>query len=86
MDYEEEQRGLWEHNDNEEEQANDNNKGYDTGTDYDTDIEHDDDRGIDLWYQKVKIFLDHVNEFSQSTCKNPGFALSIDEMIELFKG
>lgn len=86
VDYEEEEREHWKHNDNEVQEANDDNKGYDTWTNYNTDIDHDDDRGIDLWYEKVKIFLDHVNEFSQTHCVHPGFALSTNEMMKLSKG
>ena len=86
QEYDEEQREHWEHDDDSEEQANNDDEHYDTSSDYDTDTEHKDERNVDLWYQKVKIFLDHVNKISQKCCKHPSFALSINEMMKLFKG
>ena len=38
------------------------------------------------WYKKAALILDHVNEFSKTVCVYPGFNLSIDEMMKLFKG
>ena len=86
QEYDEEWNENWEQDDDSIEQANNDEEHYDTLSDYDTDTEHKDDRNVDLWYQKVKVFLDHVNEISQKCCKHPGFALSIDEMMKLFKG
>ena len=86
QEYDEEQREHWEHDDDSIEQANNDNKDYDTSSDYDTDTKHDDDRGVNLWYQKVKKFLDHINKISKKCCTHPGFALSINKMMKLFKG
>ena len=38
------------------------------------------------WYAKAKRMLDHVNALSKEMCLYPGTALSIDEMMKLFKG
>ena len=38
------------------------------------------------WYYKAKFMLDWVNTFSQRYCVHSGFAISIDEMMKLFKG
>ena len=44
-------------------------------------------KGIeDKWYYKAKFMLDWVNKLSRLYCLHPGFALSIDEMMKLFKG
>lgn len=37
------------------------------------------------WYKKASLILDHVNEFSKTVYEYPGFNLSIDEMMKLFK-
>ena len=58
----------------------------DVSIDYNTDINDNDSRNVELWYQRAKLFLDRVNKFSRTYCKHPGFALSIDEMMKLFKG
>ena len=54
--------------------------------DYNTDCNDNDGRDVDLWYQRAKLFLDQVNKFIRMYCKHPGFALSIDEIMKLFKG
>ena len=54
--------------------------------DTDTDNEFDDKGYIEVWYAKAKLFLDHVNDFSRTVCEHPGFNLSLDEMMKLFKG
>ena len=54
--------------------------------DYNTNQNDNDGRDVELWYQRAKLFLDRVNKFSRTYCKHPGFALSIDEMMKLFKG
>ena len=38
------------------------------------------------WYYKAKFMLDWVNKFSRTHCIHPGFAISIDEMMKIFKG
>ena len=38
------------------------------------------------WYKKASLILNHVNKFSKTVCIYPGFNLSIDEIIKLFKG
>ncbi|CAJ1938795.1 unnamed protein product [Cylindrotheca closterium] len=38
------------------------------------------------WYDKAKPLLDHVNKISQRHCINPGFCVSLDEQMKLFKG
>lgn len=38
------------------------------------------------WFAKCGWFIDHTNEVSQSVCKHPGFACSIDEQMRRFKG
>ena len=58
----------------------------DSPIDYNTDQNNNDGRDIELWYQRAKLFLNQVNKFSRTYCKHPGFALSIDEMMKLFKG
>ena len=40
----------------------------------------------DAWYAKVKPLIDKVLEISRRLCKYPGTKLSIDEMMNLFKG
>lgn len=39
-----------------------------------------------LWYKPIEGFIDHVNETSKKLCHHPGWTLSIDEMMKLFKG
>ena len=58
----------------------------DGSVDIDTDCDDNNGRNVELWYQRAKLFLDQVNKFSRTYCKHPGFALSIDEMMKLFKG
>ena len=49
--------------------------------------EDDDDKAKqEKWYYKEKFILDWVNKFSRTHCVRPGFAISIDEMMKLFKG
>ena len=49
--------------------------------------EDDDDKAEqEKWYYKAKFMLDWVNRFSQTHCIHPGFDISIDEMMKLFKG
>ena len=38
------------------------------------------------WYAKEKFMLDWVNKFSPTHCVHPSFAISIDEMMKIFKG
>ena len=38
------------------------------------------------WYKKAEKILNHVNSVSKELCTYPGFCLSIDEMMKLFKG
>ena len=54
--------------------------------DMDTDNKLNDNGDIEVWYAKVKIFLNNVNNFSRTVCEHPGFNLSLDEMMKLFKG
>ena len=66
--------------------ASDDDDDDDESIDTDTDVDDDDGRDVELWYQRAKLFLDRVNKFSRSYCRHPGFCLSIDEMMKLFKG
>ena len=38
------------------------------------------------WYAKAAPFIDQANRISQKLCKFPGFCVSVDEMMRLFKG
>lgn len=38
------------------------------------------------WHHKAELLINRVNEVSRHLCVRPGFALSIDEMMKLFKG
>ena len=38
------------------------------------------------WFIKSKFFIDRVNKFSREYCVHPGFVVSIEEMMKLFKG
>ena len=38
------------------------------------------------WYARVAPFIDRANRISQKLCKFPGFCVSVDEMMRLFKG
>ena len=73
----------------EEEDMKDNNNNKndddDGSIDYDTvvDDEQDDE---EAWYNKAVFMLDWVNKFSRTYCVHPGFAISIDETMKLFKG
>ena len=66
------------------EMANDNNdKQVD---DKNINKQDDDDKAEQKkWYYKARFMLDWVNKFSRTHCFHPGFAISIDEMMELFK-
>ena len=68
----------------EEEEENDNNNKADGLIDYDTVVDDDDDDD-ESWYKKASFMIDWTNKFSQTYCVHPGFAISIDEMIKLFK-
>ena len=46
----------------------------------------DDEVEQEKWYYRANFMLDWVNKFSRSYCVHPGFAISIDEMMKLFKG
>ena len=50
--------------------------------------EQDDDNKAEQekWYYKAKFMLDWVNKFLGTHYVHPGFAISIDEMMKLFKG
>ena len=39
-----------------------------------------------VWFDAIQEFVNHVNKVSQKLCKNPGWMLSIDEMLRKFKG
>jgi hypothetical protein len=43
------------------------------------------DPATEIWYSKVKGFVDHVNDVSKQLCRNPGSTLAIDEMTKRFK-
>ena len=64
------------------------NNNDDGSVDDETINEEDDDDEAEQekWYWKAKFMLDWVNRFSQTHCVHPGFAISIDEMMKLFKG
>ena len=68
-----------------DEMSNDND---DDSVDDETINEEDDDFEAkqEKWYAKAKFMLDWVNKFSRTHCVHPGFAISIDEMMKLFKG
>ena len=65
--------------------SNDNN---DDSVDDETINEEDDDDEAEQekWYAKAKFMLDWVKRFAQTHCVHPGFDISIDEMMKLFKG
>ena len=69
----------------EEEEDMKDNDDDDGSIDYDTvvDDEQDDE---EAWYNKAVFMLDWVNKFSRTYCVHPGFAISIDETMKLFKG
>ena len=70
------------------EETEDNNNDGDDGVDYKTITEEDNDNNKEekeKWYYKAKFMLDWVNKFSRMYCVHPGFAISIDEMMKLFK-
>ena len=74
-----------EEEDEDDEMSNDND---DDSVDDETINEEDDDDEAEQekWYYKAKFMLDWVNKFSQTHCVHPGFTISIDEMMKLFKG
>ena len=41
---------------------------------------------VNVWYEKAKPLLDHVNQQSKKHCLYPGFCISIDEQMKKFKG
>ena len=48
---------------------------------------NEEDPPIDAqWYTKAAPFIDQANRISQKLCKFPGFCVSVDEMMRLFKG
>ena len=74
-------------NESDEESVDESEDESNDSIDYDTD--DDSDYGIKdglNWFMKSKCSIDHVNEFSRKYCVHPGFAVSIDEMMKLFKG
>lgn len=51
------------------------------------DVNEEEDAPIDDgWFAKAAPLVEHVNTVLQRICWHPGFALSIDEMMRLFKG
>ena len=67
--------------------VDDNDDGINLETVTEEDEHKDEHEGIeDKWYYKAKFMLDWVNKFLCLYCLHPGFALSIDEMMKLFKG
>jgi hypothetical protein len=69
----------------EEDDDNNNNNNADGSFDYDTVVDDDDDDD-ESWYKKASFMIDWTNKFSRMYCVHPGFAISIDEMMKLFKG
>ena len=49
-------------------------------------VDDDDEVEQERWYYKAKFMLDWVNKFPQTHCVHSGFAISINEMMKLFKG
>ena len=68
----------------EEEEEEDDDDNADGSIDYDTVVDDDDDD--ESWYKKASFMIDWTNKFSRTYCVHPGFAISIDEMMKLFKG
>ena len=73
------------------EEEDDNEIGNDNDNDsVDDETINEDDNTDEVeqekWYYKEKFMLDWINRFAQTHCVHPGFAISIDEMMELFKG
>jgi hypothetical protein len=49
-------------------------------------VSDDNEVGKEVWYQPIKAFVEHVNKISKRLCINPGWTLSLDEMMKKFKG
>ena len=83
-DYFDDKEPALEEEDNDEMSNDEDDDSVDDGTIN----EQDDDNEVEQekWYYKVKFILDWVNKFSRTHCVYPGFAISIGEMMKLFKG
>ena len=81
--YDDKEPAAEEEDDNE--MSNNNN---DDKVDDETINKHDDDNQVEQkkWYYKTKFMMDQVNKISRRHCVHPGFAISIDKIMKLFKG
>ena len=94
-------RYMWRYFHMQQEAVPDEEDGTDDEMDDDeiesfSDLEQDDDSDDEdtphtpttqqKWYNKAFFLVEHVNKISQRLCRNPGFALAIDEMMKKFKG
>jgi Transposase IS4 len=75
----------------EDEEDEGGDRHIDDGNDDDDDDDDPNSAEEDLpvdsrWFAKCGWFIDHTNLASQSVCKRPGFACSIDEQMRKFKG
>ena len=70
------------------EDNNNNDNDDDDDVDYKTITEEDynEEEKKEKWYYEAKFMLDWVNKFSRMYCVHPDYAISIDEMMKLFKG
>ena len=65
---------------------NNDDDSFDDETIVNEEDDDDDEVEQEKWYYKEKFMLDWVNKFAQTHCVHLGFAISIDEMMKLFKG
>ena len=87
----EEKNDYYDNRDPAPEEEDDNELGNDNdddSVDDETINEEDDDDKVkqEKWYYKAKFMLDWGNKFAQTDCVDPGFAISVNEMVKLFKG
>ena len=75
------------HNEEEDEEETDikDNNNDNGSIDYDTVDDNDNDEEA-AWYNIALLMLDCTQKFLPTYCVHPGFAISMDEMMKLFKG
>ena len=74
-----------EEDENDDEMDNDNDDGSVDDVTINEDNDYDDEVEQEKWHYKAKFRMDWVNKSAQRYYVHPGFTISIDEMMKLFK-